>query len=95
MEKLTKKEYDICAKINECIIEMPAKIESQRNDIIEFIKSNCKNQKVEIQLLKTDETQYTYEFKLNDKSNYIIFDRFGREPVTLIPSGIFEPTLPN
>ena len=91
MEKLTEKEFDFCKKLQEKLNKKEATNEIQRKEMLDFIKEECNKKKyiVDFQLHRDDDLQI-YKFLLNEKLNFIVFDKFHRVSVNLIPAGIIN-----
>jgi len=91
MEKLTEKEWKFCKKLRLDIMKMSSLTEQYRQDIINYIIKKCnKKYKCEIQF-KMDEKDYKiYEFKLNEKINYLVFDVFGKQTANIVPAGCLK-----
>jgi len=92
-EKLSEAEWKFCKKLQEKIASMKSITKAQRNEVITFIKKSCKDKKYdgEINILPNNpEGEELWEFKLNNKKNFLYFNLFDNGKPIILPSNTFE-----
>jgi len=87
-DKLSQQDYQFCYKLHQQIRKMPTLNDNQRQKVIDYIAKKSKKYSTSFSIVKSDPSYLIYEFKLNDKTNYVVFDRFGNVPPRIVPSGI-------
>jgi hypothetical protein len=87
-KKLNRKEFVFCKKLHFNINKMDFNLEKDRIEIIKYIEKMCnkKEYKYDIKYKRTDQRNIFYDFILNEKHNYILFDKLGIFPTKIIPA---------
>jgi hypothetical protein len=92
-ERLSKDEFEFCKKLFEQTSTMSAHTNAQKEEILQVIKNKASD-KYKIKITDFDNPPkglQIYNFYVNDKRCYIVFDILGAAPVNIIPSGVIMP----
>ena len=88
MNKLSKEEYIFCSKLRNEISHMLAISEENRQDIIKYITKKCIKHQCSFNRIQSEEQFIIWQFMLNGKENFLVFDRFGKLPPNIVPAGL-------
>jgi hypothetical protein len=85
-ERLSEKEWKFCKKLYDHISKMPHQTESQREDVMNYVRSH---NKLNAEIKPYDNGDIIlYSYDIGHKRCWVVFDRFGNEAPNFVPSGV-------
>jgi hypothetical protein len=88
-ERLTEDEFNFCKKLFNKIALMKCRTKAQREDVLNYIQSQSTKYNGQLSLEEpTPKELEIWNFYVNNKRCYVVFDILGNSPVNLIPSGV-------
>jgi hypothetical protein len=87
-ERLSEKEFNFCRNLFEKITTMPYLSRKNKDNIIDYIKSQTKFE-CKIEPFDNSPKEFEiYNLFINNKNCYLVFDLINGAPPNIIPSGV-------